>query len=228
MTRTFRRVLSVALLGFAGLISPLQADSFNITGTVASVGGNLGTDIVGGSSTFAIRLTYNPVQTPHLIAAGTGQTASYRLLETAITIYGVSNTYTWSLSTPLADNSSHNFGITNDNSVSYSPAADVFSSGLSGATFSGPALNGKNFSHWSLNWVDNHPNTAFSNTSIPSSIDVSAFNYRPTSLIFTGFTNADSITLNTLAISVIPEPAGMGVMAGLAGLVAVLSRRRRI
>jgi hypothetical protein len=220
-----------------GLISailsavPASADSVFITGTVGTVGSNLGTSIDGASPSFPdrdafeITLTYNPIQTPHLSPAGGGVTASYNLLQTVITIFpDETGPLTWTFSTPAMDNISHSFGVTNDVF-----GQDRFTSGLSGATFSGPALNGKNFSFWSLQLVD-FEGTAYSNYDIPSAFDnLLAFNLRTINLTFDGFMTEDVIGLNIATITVIPEPAH-GVLAGGLGALAVAMfiRRRRM
>lgn len=232
MRRLFSTLSSSVVIMAAVFSSTVHATSFYITGTVATVGANLGTSIDGAGTTyeqyierdsFEITLSFDPGQTPYVGAAGGGETASYRLLQTVITINSDEGPFTWTYSTPAAENNSHDFSITN-NVFGY----DRFNSGLSGATFSGPSLgpDSKNFSHWSFLWAD-YEAAVFSDTSIPASFDIAAFNSREITLVFDGFGFEDDITLSATAISVIPEPASFAFAGGLAGLIAVAAFRRR-
>ena len=226
---SIHRFLRTGLIAAVLSSVPAYADSFYITGTVGTVGSNLGTSIDGASpnfadrDAFAITLTYNPAQTPSLSPGGSGFTASYNLLHTAITIFTDDNgPLTWSLSTPAMDNVSHSFGVTNDVF-----GQDRFTSGLSGAVFSGPALNGKNFSHWDLQLVD-FEGTVFSNYNIPTAFDnFLAFNLRSVTLTYDGFMADDTITMSITSVTVIPEPAHAAFGGSMVALAAAMTVRRR-
>lgn len=211
---------------------------FHITGTVATVGANLGTAIDGASpdwaerDAFEIDLTFNSNQTPNISGAGDGETATYRLLETVITIHGDEGALTWTYSTPAADNVSHSFGVTND----FYGGSDWFSSGLSGATFTGPALgpSNKRFSHWQLQFTQ-FAGTALDDTDIPSALELSALNVKEITLVFDGFGFEDDITLSVsdatvISATAIPEPSTwVAIVGGLAlGFASWAKRRRRL
>lgn len=213
----------------AGSLVHAQEKSYQITGTVSTVGSNLGTSVEGLSfgadaDTFKISLTFDSGQTPHVVAG----MAFYRLWETSITIYADGGPLTWSFSTPLADNGSHDFSIQNNVG---NPAYDNFTAGGSPGTFSGPALNGKNFSYWMMTLSD-FQGTILSDTSLPETLTMAALEQRSLSLIFDGFMAGDYINLapqqvELVSASAIPEPSTWAAIAGGLALGAAGWAKRR-
>jgi hypothetical protein len=217
------------LIGSSPLVVTASANSFFITGHVGSVGSNVGAGIDASIDNFATRdffeitLDYNAAQAPaSIVPAGSGQTASYVLLKTAITIFTDTDTLTWTYETPLADNTNHGFSITNNDNFNF----DRFNSGgFTGGTFDGPELGGKPFIYWTL-LFGNSGATVFSDVSIPTALDAAQFSKEIT-LIFNGFTTADSIQLSATSISVIPEPAQFGLNMGVVAFMGMALMRRR-
>jgi hypothetical protein len=218
-------VSSLALA--AGLCA--EEKKFVITGTVGTVGANLGTEIDGASPVFANRdafeivLRFDTNQTPSISPAGVGQTASYRLLETTISIFGDNATFSWGTT---QNSVSHSFGVTNN----FFGGADWFTSGgaLLGITGSLLGPGNKAFDNWDLNFTNN-AGTYFTNTDIPTTMDFNAFIPRTITLVFDGFMTADTITLNTTGIQVlaVPEPSTWAVILGAGALGVAAWRRRR-
>lgn len=229
MRHAFRLLALVSLASFA--ILRAEEKKFFITGTVGTVGSNLGTEIDGASPNFAerdafeITLRFDTNQTPSISPAGVGQTASYKLLQTEIKIFGDNATFTWGTT---QNSVSHSFGVTNN----FFGGSDWFTSGGSLLDITGSLLGpgNKAFSHWDLNFTNN-AGTYFSNTDIPTTMDVNAFIPRSITLVFDGFMTADTITLNTTGIQVlsaVPEPSTWAALLGAGALgVAVWHRRRK-
>lgn len=228
--RRFKHFLTAGLI--AASFAPLEAEEkyFHITGFVGTVGSNLGTEIDGSSpdfmerDAFDIKLYFETNQTPSVVPAVGGETATYKLLQSTITIFGDNATFSW---TTTQNSSSHSFGITNN----YGGTTDTFSSGGSLLGFSGSLLgpSSKAFSHWNLQFVD-WDNTLWSDTSIPTFLDLSKLNNRAIELTFAGFMTADTITLSTTSfavVSAIPEPSTYAAIAGACALGFVAYRRRQ-
>lgn len=230
MNRVLRLLALISLVGFAAHLRG-EEKKFVITGIVSTVGANLGTEIDGVAPVFADRDTFEIVlrfdtnQTPSISPAGVGQTASYRLLETSIKIFGDNATFSWGTT---QNSVSHSFGVTNN----FFGGSDSFTSGgsLLGITGSLLGPSNKAFSNWDLSFTNN-AGTYFANTDIPTFMDPAAFSPKSISLVFDGLMSADSIVLSTTGIQVlsaIPEPSTWAAIlgAGALGLVACQRRRR--
>jgi|GEM_PF-3366908 len=226
---------SVALLAFSFGAVRAEERIIRISGFVGSVGSNLGTTIDGSfpdfneRDPFRIDLRFESTQAPTIIPAGTGQTASYNLLESTFTIFADEITYSWGFSTPLADNYSHSFGITNDYYLGSGTPQDKFTAGGS-LPYTGPTLNGKAISHWQLTFYNNGGST-FSDTSVPSSLELSSY-VKLLDMTFVGYMTGDQITFSVtnwenLPVTPVPEPSTWAAILGAAALGGVIWTRRR-
>lgn len=219
-----------------GVVASAQEKNYRITGFVSSVGSDLGTMIDGISPVFAdadpfeITLKFDAGQTPTLIPwnGGAGMTASYKLLETAITIRpDTGGPLTWSFSSPLGNNDSHSFGIANNIGTN-----DNFTSGMAGYTFDGPMLNGNSFGFWMMTLSD-FQGVMFSDTSLFESLNMAELNQRSLQLFFGPSLSGVTINLSPqqvelVSASAIPEPSTWAAIAGGVALgVAGWTKRRR-
>lgn len=230
------RVPLLSLFLASGLAVFAQEKSYRITGFVSSVGSDLGTTIdgidpvFGDADPFEITLTFDAGQTPVLIPwnGGAGMTASYKLLETAITIRpDTGGPLTWSFSSPLGDNDSHSFGIANNIGTN-----DNFTGGMAGFTFDGPALNGHSFGFWMMTLSD-FQGVLFSDTSLFESLNMAELNQRSLQLFFGASHSGVTINLSPqevalVSASAIPEPSTWAAIAGGVALgLAGWTKRRK-
>lgn len=217
MNISFRLFLLVLLSGLEGMA---QITVYRITGTVASVGGDLGTTVQTGNS-FQVDFKFDEAVALHM---NFGSFALYKSMESKLQIVTSGNgTLTWMASTPLSNDFNHGFAVNNNNSGSDRINFDANSTYLAG-----PMLNSETVSSLYFNLQD-FTQTAFNSTAIPSSLSLGAFGQKEGRLYFGGQTAGETINFTLTNIDrnpAVPEPSTYAAILGGLALIGVVLRRR--
>ncbi len=216
------RFLLLALALSAATSLPAQVTTFRFSGTVASVGANLGSDVQVGQA-YQADFTFDPAVATQF---NFGNFALYKSILSEIRIFTGNGTLTWTASDPLSNDINNGFSIDNNNG---GRDAITFSTGP--GQLLGPALNAKPVVSHNFTLQDNSQ-TAFASAAIPGSLAPTDFGTKVLRLYFDGNLPADTIDFNLSSIELnptaIPEPSTYALMAGSLVLVGAFWRRRRI
>ncbi len=197
-----------------------QTTTFRFSGTVTSVGSELGSTVQVGNA-YEADFTFDPAVA---LFNNMGAMAIYKSTLSEIRITTGSGLLTWSVSTPLSNNTNNGFTVNNNNGGSDSI---VFSTGP--GLLAGPSLNGNAVVSHNFTLRDN-TQAAFSSVAIPNALNPASFPTKVLRLYFDGNLPADEINFNVSTIeknpSAIPEPSTYALAFGLAGLAGALWRRR--
>jgi hypothetical protein len=221
---SFRFRFSV-LLSLTWLVATSQVTTYRFTGTVAIVGGDLGSTVQVGNA-FQADFVFDEAAA---FFNDVGTTTVYKSTLSEISIFtSGSGTLTWSLASPLSDNTSHGFSVTNNggfDGISFSTP------GGGPDKLTGPLLNSYLVSSLYFNIRDTG-STVFSSEAIPASLSLASFNFRQAYLYFNNQFPGETITFTLTNIeknpSAIPEPSAYAaVFGGLALVGVIVSRRHR-
>lgn len=209
------------LLALTTLTATAQVTVYRISGTVASVGGDLGSTVQVGNA-FQVDFTFDESVALH---NNFGSFALYKSMESELQIVtGGSGTLTWTASTPLSNDFNHGFAISNNNS-----GYDRINFDANSTYLAGPALNGESVSSLYFNLQD-FTQTAFASTAIPASLSLGSFGQKEGRLYFDGQTASETINFTLTNIeknpSAIPEPSTYAAVLGGLALAGVMLRRR--
>lgn len=213
-------LLFLAALAAAGAATA-QVTTYRFSGTVASVGANLGSTVQAGNA-YQADFSFDPAVATQF---NFGSFALYKSLLSEIRITTAGGTLVWAAADPLSDDINHGFTIDNNNG---GRDAITFSTGP--GQLLGPALNGKAVVSHNFTLQDN-TQTAFSSANIPASLGPTDFGTKVLRLYFDGNLPADTINFNLTSIELnptaIPEPSTYALLAGSLALGGVCWRRRR-
>lgn len=197
-----------------------QTTTFRYSGTVTSVGADLGSTVQVGDA-YQADFTFDPAVA---LFNNMGAMAIYKSTLSEIRITTGSGLLTWSASTPLSNNTNNGFTVNNNNGGSDSI---VFSTGpglLSGPSLNGNAVVSHNFT------LQDSTQAVFSSVAIPNTLSPASFPTKVLRLYFDGNLPADTIDFGLTSIeknpSAIPEPSTYALAFGVAGLAGALWRRR--
>lgn len=198
-----------------------QTTTFRFSGTVTSVGSDLGSTVQVGNA-YQADFTFDPAVA---LFNNMGAMAIYKSTLSEIRITTGSGLLTWSVSTPLSNNTNNGFTVNNNNGGSDSI---VFSTGP--GLLTGPSLNGNAVVSHNFTLRDN-TQAAFTSVAIPNTLNPASFPTKVLRLYFDGNLPTDEINFNVTSIeknpSAIPEPSTYALAFGVAGLAGALWRRRR-
>lgn len=207
-------------LGFclALLTSSLSAQvvTFEFSGTANYVGSSLSPYFQIGNP-YTLTLSYDTT-TPNI---GSGNTGLYNLLSASMVIQASGGTWAADLN---GDNDAY---VKIENQFSY----DRFE--VHHFSFSVPEVAGETALSWVLTMYTEATDT-FTSTALPISLDLGDWSTNPSHtrfhIYFDGLGNTYDVRFGVASIttpSAIPEPSTFAAIAGLVGLAAGLTRRRR-
>jgi hypothetical protein len=213
-----RHLTGLVLLATSALA---QTTTFRFSGTVASVGADLGTTVQVGNA-YQADFTFDPAVA---LFNNMGAMALYRSTLSEIRITTSGGVLTWSASDPLSNDLNNGFTVNNNNGGSDSI---IFSTGT--GQLVGPSLNGNAVVSHNFTLQDS-TQAVFSSVAIPNTLNPASFPTKVLRLYFDGNLPADTINFSLTSIeknpSAIPEPSTYALAFGLAGLGGALWRRRR-
>lgn len=209
------------LLALTNLTATAQVTVYRISGTVALVGGDLGSTVQVGNA-FQVDFTFDESVALHM---NFGSFALYKSMASELRIVtGGSGTLTWTASTPLSNDFNHGFAVSNNNS-----GYDRINFDANNTYLAGPVLNGVSVSSLYFNLQD-FTQTAFGSTAIPSSLSLGSFGQKEGRLYFGGQTAGETIDFTLTGIeknpAAIPEPSAYAALLGGMALAGLLWRRR--
>lgn len=214
-----RLLLLAAVLGSTVTLTA-QVTTYRFSGTVASVGANLGSTVQVGDA-YEADFAFDPAFATQF---NFGNFALYKSVLSEIRIFTGGGTLTWTASDPLSNDINNGFSVDNNNS---GRDAITFSTGP--GQLLGPALNGEAVVSHNFTLQDN-TQTAFASAGIPASLAPTDFGTKVLRLYFDGNLPADTIDFNLTSIQLnptaIPEPSTYALMAGALALGDVCWRRR--